>query len=75
MAVVVYHPDSDRGPTDEDHPMINRMAKLAGMRAVLINRDQRTPGRTPPPEAAKLLAPDFIVTQLTQLPALLDSLG
>ncbi len=50
-------------------------AKLAGMRAVLINRDQRTPGRTPPPEAAKLLAPDFIVTQLTQLPALLDSLG
>lgn len=24
LDVVVYHPDSDTGPTDEDHPMINR---------------------------------------------------
>jgi len=41
----------------------------------LINRNQRTPGRTPPPGTIKLLKPDFIVTQLTELPALLDSLG
>jgi hypothetical protein len=24
LRVVVYHPDSDFGPTDEAHPMINR---------------------------------------------------
>ncbi len=24
LDVVVYHPDSDTGPSDEDHPMINR---------------------------------------------------
>jgi quercetin dioxygenase-like cupin family protein len=24
LAVVAYHPDSDFGPTHEDHPMINR---------------------------------------------------
>ncbi len=24
MTVVAYHPDSDFGPQDEDHPMINR---------------------------------------------------
>ena len=24
MDVVAYHPDSDWGPTDEDHPMLNR---------------------------------------------------
>lgn len=24
MTVIAYHPDSDFGPTDEDHPMINR---------------------------------------------------
>jgi len=24
LDVVVYHPDSDTGPTDEDHPMLNR---------------------------------------------------
>jgi hypothetical protein len=24
MRVVAYHPDSDFGPQDEDHPMINR---------------------------------------------------
>jgi hypothetical protein len=24
MRVLAYHPDSDFGPTDEDHPMINR---------------------------------------------------
>ena len=24
MTVVAYHPDSDTGPTDQDHPMINR---------------------------------------------------
>ena len=24
LDVVVYHPDSDTGPTHEDHPMLNR---------------------------------------------------
>ena len=24
LLIVAYHPDSDFGPTDEDHPMINR---------------------------------------------------
>ncbi len=24
MEIVAYHPDSDWGPTDEDHPMLNR---------------------------------------------------
>jgi hypothetical protein len=24
MRVLAYHPDSDFGPTDQDHPMINR---------------------------------------------------
>lgn len=24
LRIVVYHPDSDFGPTDEDHPMLNR---------------------------------------------------
>jgi hypothetical protein len=24
MVVIAYHPDSDFGPQDEDHPMINR---------------------------------------------------
>ena len=24
MCVIAYHPDSDFGPTDDEHPMINR---------------------------------------------------
>ena len=24
MDVIAYHPDSDWGPTDETHPMVNR---------------------------------------------------
>ena len=24
MCVIAYHPDSDFGPTDDDHPMVNR---------------------------------------------------
>jgi hypothetical protein len=24
LTVIAYHPDSDFGPEDEDHPMINR---------------------------------------------------
>jgi quercetin dioxygenase-like cupin family protein len=24
MDIIAFHPDSDTGPTDEDHPMINR---------------------------------------------------
>ena len=50
-------------------------AKLVGMRTVLIRRDQRTPGRTPPPDATRLIPPDHEITALTQLPALLDSLA
>ena len=49
-------------------------AKLVGMRTVLIRRDQNTPGRTPPPDAAKLLAPDYEINALTELPALFDTL-
>jgi 2-haloacid dehalogenase len=49
-------------------------AKLFGMRSVLIRRDQDTPGRTPPPNTAKLLEPDHEVFALTELPALLDTL-
>jgi 2-haloalkanoic acid dehalogenase type II len=48
-------------------------AKLAGMRTVLIRRDQNTPGRTPPPAATKLLKPDYEIHLLTDLPALLDT--
>ena len=24
MEIIAYHPDSDWGPTDQDHPMLNR---------------------------------------------------
>ncbi len=50
-------------------------AKLAGMQTVLIRRDQNTPGRTPPPDAAKLLTPDHEINVLTELQALLDMLN
>lgn len=50
-------------------------AKLVGMRTVLVVRNQHTPGRTPPPDAAKLLPADQEITLLTELPGLLDSLG
>lgn len=49
-------------------------AKLAGMQTVLIRRDQDTPGRTPPPDTAKLIEPDYEINALTELPALLDTL-
>jgi len=49
-------------------------AKLVGMQTVLIRRDQNTPGRTPPPDAAKLIEPDHEINALTELPALLDTL-
>jgi 2-haloalkanoic acid dehalogenase type II len=49
-------------------------AKLVGMQTVLIRRYQNTPGRTPPPDAAKLLEPDHEINVLTELPALLDTL-
>jgi 2-haloacid dehalogenase len=64
---VLYVGDS---PYDDTHG-----AKLVGMRTVLINRDQRTPGRTPPPILAKLHDPDFLITEMTELPAILESLG
>jgi 2-haloalkanoic acid dehalogenase type II len=66
-ADILYVGDS---PYDDAHG-----AKLAGMQTVLINRDQRTPGRTPPPDATQLLAPDHEITALTELPALLDLLA
>lgn len=50
-------------------------AKLVGMQTVLIRRDQNTPGRTPPPDAAKLIEPDHEINLLTELPALLDTLN
>lgn len=46
-------------------------AKLAGMRAAHIVRDQQTPGRTPSPEGMELLAPDLVIASLAELvPAL-----
>jgi 2-haloacid dehalogenase len=66
-ADILYVGDS---PYDDAHG-----AKLAGMQTVLINRDQRTPGRTPPPDATALLAPDHVINKLTELPALLDELA
>ena len=56
---VLYVGDS---PYDDVHG-----AKLAGMQAVLLRRDQQTPGRTPPPEAAVLLAADHEIDSLTAL--------
>ena len=56
---VLYVGDS---PYDDVHG-----AKLAGMQAVLLRRDQQTPGRTPPPEATALLAADHEIDSLTAL--------
>ena len=56
---VLYVGDS---PYDDVHG-----AKLAGMQAVLLRRDQQTPGRTPPPEATTLLAADHEIDSLTAL--------
>ena len=56
---VLYVGDS---PYDDVHG-----AKLAGMQAVLLLRDQRTPGRTPPPDATELLAADHEIDSLTGL--------
>ena len=58
-ASVLYVGDS---PYDDAHG-----AKLAGMPTVLIQRDQNTPGRTPPPDTGKLLQPDFTVESLSEL--------
>ena len=54
-------------PYDDAHG-----AKLAGMHTVLVQRTQDTPGRTPPPENGALLPPDHIVSDLSEIPALLD---
>jgi 2-haloacid dehalogenase len=54
-------------PYDDAHG-----AKLAGMRTVLVQRTQDTPGRTPPPENGALLPPDHIVNDLSEIPVLLD---
>ncbi len=56
---VLYVGDS---PYDDVHG-----AKLAGMQAVLLRRDQQTPGRTPPPEATALLAADHEIDSLAAL--------
>jgi len=61
---VLYVGDS---PYDDAHG-----AKLAGMQTVLVQRTQDTPGRTPPPEDGALLPPDHIVSDLSEIPALLD---
>ena len=54
-------------PYDDAHG-----ANLAGMRTVLVQRTQDTPGRTPPPENGALLPPDHVVSDLSEIPALLD---
>ncbi|MCE2470045.1 MAG: HAD family hydrolase, partial [Dehalococcoidia bacterium] len=59
---ILYVGDS---PYDDVHG-----AKLAGMRAVLVRREQTTM-RTPPPDGEALLAPDAVVESLTELPAIL----
>ncbi len=71
---ILYVGDS---PYDDAHG-----AKLAGMTTVLVHRDQDTPGRTPPPppaaafgggfrsDAGGLLAPDYAVESLSEIPAL-----
>jgi len=40
MRVIAYHPDSDFGPTHEDHPMINRT--MVGGRSASIIQEIRT---------------------------------
>ena len=42
-------------------------AKLAGMQAAWVRRDDATPGRTPPPEGQELLSPDLEVGSLREL--------
>ena len=64
---VLYVGDS---PYDDAHG-----AKLAGMQTVLIQRDQRTPGRTPPPDTVRLHPPDHEVHSLIELVPLLESIG
>ena len=59
---VLYVGDS---PYDDVHG-----AKLAGMRAVLVKRQQETPGRTPTPDGVTLLGPDYTVGSLSELPGL-----
>ena len=61
---VLYVGDS---PYDDAHG-----AKLAGMQTALVQRDQTTPGRTPPPSGAALLPPDYAVRELTEIPALFE---
>ena len=56
---VLYVGDS---PYDDVHG-----AKLAGMQAVLVRRDQHTPGRTPPPDATELLPADYQIDSLEAL--------
>ena len=63
---VLYVGDS---PYDDAHG-----AKLVGMQTVLVRRDQRTPGRTPPPDAVRLLEPDHEIDALTELVPLLETL-
>ena len=62
---VLYVGDS---PYDDVHG-----AKLAGMQTVLLRRDQQTPGRTPPPEAAVLLPADHEIDSLAALLPLLQA--
>ncbi len=52
-------------PYDDAHG-----AKLAGMTTVLVQRDQNTPGRTPPPGTGALLDPDYTVGSLSEIPGL-----
>jgi quercetin dioxygenase-like cupin family protein len=40
MAVIAWHPDSDTGPSDDDHPMINR-TYIGGVSAARLTRSGR----------------------------------
>jgi 2-haloalkanoic acid dehalogenase type II len=46
-------------------------AGSVGMKTVLLRRDQKTPGRTPPPDTVNLAAPHFEISSLTELYPLL----
>ena len=42
-------------------------ARLSGMRAAWLRRDEESPGTTPPPDGEELLPPDFEIGSLLDL--------
>lgn len=53
LAVIAYHPDSDTGPSDDDHPMLNRTF-IAGVSAAARRRAASAPDATRTDAAANL---------------------